>query len=40
MPALHISALASVFPQAKFIHMIRNGRDCAASLHRYASNDW
>ncbi|MBL1431939.1 MAG: hypothetical protein COC09_04165 [Gammaproteobacteria bacterium] len=34
MHALHISALARVFPGAKFIHMIRDGRDCAASFHR------
>ena len=34
MHALHITALANVFPQAKFIHIIRDGRDCAASFHR------
>lgn len=31
---LHISTLAELFPQAQFIHIIRDGRDCAASFHR------
>ena len=30
----HLQSLHAVFPDAKFIHMIRDGRDCAASLHR------
>ena len=30
----HIEKLAELFPGAKFIHMIRDGRDCAASFHR------
>jgi hypothetical protein len=30
----HIMPLAELFSQAKFIHMIRDGRDCAASLNR------
>lgn len=34
MHALHMLELAGVFPQAKFIHVIRDGRDCAASFHR------
>lgn len=32
--AQHLLALARVFPNAKFIHMIRDGRDCAASFER------
>jgi len=32
--AQHILSLAAVFPQAKFIHMIRDGRDSAASFKR------
>ncbi len=31
---LNITLLAEAFPQAKFIHVIRDGRDCAASFHR------
>jgi hypothetical protein len=30
----HISLLAAAFPRAKFIHVIRDGRDCAASFNR------
>ncbi|CAN5295270.1 hypothetical protein BH24PSE2_BH24PSE2_12870 [soil metagenome] len=32
--ALHITRLASEFPRSVFIHMVRDGRDCAASNHR------
>jgi Sulfotransferase family len=34
MHVLHIAKLAEAFPEARFIHMIRDGRDCAASNHR------
>lgn len=30
----HLEALARLFPDAKFIHVVRDGRDCAASFHR------
>ena len=30
----HLGLLAQAFPDAKFIHIIRDGRDCAASFHR------
>jgi hypothetical protein len=30
----HLKLLAQAFPTAKFIHVIRDGRDCAASFHR------
>ena len=30
----HLQLLAQAFPEAKFIHVIRDGRDCAASFHR------
>ena len=30
----HIGAIAEQFPQARFIHIIRDGRDCAQSFHR------
>ncbi len=30
----HVRVLAGEFPKAKFIHVIRDGRDCAASFHR------
>ena len=30
----HLQNLHAVFPGAKFIHIIRDGRDCAASFHR------
>lgn len=30
----HMEEIAQAFPRAKFIHIIRDGRDCAASLHR------
>ncbi len=30
----HIAMLAREFPNAKFLHIIRDGRDCAASFHR------
>jgi len=32
--ALHIRLLADAFPLARFIHIVRDGRDAAASLHR------
>jgi hypothetical protein len=31
---LHMVELSKVFPGAQFIHVIRDGRDCAASFHR------
>lgn len=34
MHAQHISLLADTFPSAKFVHIIRDGRACAASFHR------
>lgn len=34
MHVQHIPLLAQTFPNARFIHMIRDGRDCAASFHR------
>ncbi len=34
MYAQHIPALHGLFPQASFIHMIRDGRSCAASFQR------
>ncbi|MCP4090219.1 MAG: sulfotransferase [Gammaproteobacteria bacterium] len=30
----HIRSIARLFPHAKFIHIIRDGRDCAASFNR------
>ena len=30
----HLVALSQQFPAAKFIHVIRDGRDCAVSFHR------
>ena len=30
----HLHALADRFPAARFVHVIRDGRDCAASFHR------
>jgi len=30
----HLHLLAAAFPRARFIHVIRDGRDCAASFHR------
>jgi hypothetical protein len=30
----HLHALATRFPQARFVHVIRDGRDCAVSFHR------
>lgn len=30
----HIGRLAALFPRARFIHVIRDGRDCAASFYR------
>jgi len=32
--AYHMLALANLYPEARFIHMIRDGRDCARSFHR------
>jgi len=32
--AQHVATLAAAFPEARFIHMIRDGRDCAASFKR------
>ncbi len=32
--AQHLQALAALFPRARFVHIIRDGRDCAASFHR------
>ena len=34
MHALHITELARLFPSACFVHVIRDGRDSAASFHR------
>lgn len=34
MHALHIAAIAEALPTARFIHIIRDGRDCAASFRR------
>ena len=34
MHALHITELARLFPPARFVHVIRDGRDSAASFHR------
>ncbi len=34
MHALHMVRLAELFPNARFIHIIRDGRACAASFHR------
>ncbi len=34
MYALHIEAFAAMYPHARFIHMIRDGRDCAHSFQR------
>jgi hypothetical protein len=30
----HLPSLAEQFPTARFVHVIRDGRDCAASFHR------
>jgi hypothetical protein len=30
----HIGQIAQAFPAAKFIHVVRDGRECAASFHR------
>ena len=30
----HLNGLSQLFPDAKFVHIIRDGRDCAASFHR------
>jgi hypothetical protein len=30
----HLLALAEQFPSARFIHVVRDGRDCAVSFHR------
>jgi hypothetical protein len=34
MNILHIELLARTFPQARFLHIIRDGRDAAQSFHR------
>ncbi len=34
MHVLHMQLLGGAFPNARFIHVIRDGRDCAASFHR------
>jgi len=34
MHVQHIDTLHGLFPEASFIHMVRDGRSCAASLHR------
>lgn len=34
MYTLYMDAFADIFPDARFIHMIRDGRDCAGSFHR------
>jgi len=34
MYVLHMESIGREFPEAQFIHMIRDGRDCAASFHR------
>ncbi len=34
MHALHIGPIARSLPKARFVHMIRDGRDCAASFRR------
>jgi hypothetical protein len=34
MNVLHMQALAQVFPQAQFVHIVRDGRDAAQSFHR------
>lgn len=34
MHAVHIRQLANSFPKSRFIHIIRDGRDCAASFER------
>lgn len=35
----HILALADLYPRSKFVHIIRDGRDCAASTHRRQGRD-
>jgi hypothetical protein len=39
MHVLHIAQFAAEFPGSKFVHMIRDGRDCAASDHRRWARD-
>ena len=34
MNLLHLELLASVFPAARFVHIVRDGRDAAQSFHR------
>src|SRR5690606_12199558 len=32
--AQHLDSLSLLFPRARFIHLVRDGRDCAASFYR------
>lgn len=32
--AQHMLKLAALYPEARFVHVIRDGRDCASSFHR------
>ncbi len=34
MNVLHIAALGAAFPDARFVHIVRDGRDAAQSFHR------
>lgn len=34
MHVLHMIELSAAFPGSRFVHMVRDGRDCAASNHR------
>lgn len=40
--SLRVSYIRAIFPSAKFIHIVRDGRDVAASLRQYRRNpvDW
>lgn len=35
----HITSLSQLFPNSSFVHIIRDGRDCAASTHRRQRRD-